>query len=244
MCCAAVAHDEEIMDGDEEEESSNEEEEESSNEEEESSNADAFSESSLILTDTREITFYKNIRQHAVSLTQLYVTPEGKDKVSETVEWLSSALDGLVLGCTSSIACDDSSSSRPNVIPNEIELKPPPTNTTIVGICNALHINDATLDSTYPSEEMCQFRGKLKAIMIKFVVIHHACPNTLSKLVQQYEKSVNSIKDLVQSSDLLPTCIRGYCKTTLVKRIKRTRVQERTVRTSSSLFNLNVLLFC
>jgi len=88
---------------------------------------------------------------------------------------------------------------------------------------SCLHINDATLDSTYPSEEMYQFRGKLKAIMIKFVVIHHACPNTLSKLVQQYEKSVNSIKDMVQSSDLLPTCIRGYCKTTLVKRIKRTR---------------------
>jgi len=108
---------------------------------------------------------------------------------------------------------------------------------------SCLHINDATLDSTYPSEEMCQFRGKLKAIMIKFVVIHHACPNTLSKLVQQYEKSVNSIKDLVQSSDLLPTCSNLYCKTSLVKRIKRTRVQERTVRTSF-LFNLNILLFC
>jgi len=61
------------------------------------------------------------------------------------------------------------------MIYTDIELKPVPGNVDMGRICNDLHIDDASIDSTYPAEVVSDFRGKMRAIMISksflFVVL-------------------------------------------------------------------------
>ena len=97
------------------------------------------------------------------------------------------------------------------------------------------------LNSTYASEEMCEFRGKLNAAMIKTILVRRVNPDMVSFLVNQFEERVNALKDSartgaegVQTAGLklvigtlhsdshfsVPQRIRNFCKASLIEASK------------------------
>ena len=154
----------------------------------------------LELVGSDEITFYSKIYNLSVSLTELYASPESMDKAKAIEQWLSLTSDGLALGCISSCAGDVPSDPVECRILNDIHLNNSAGNLELKQIIDDLHISDAGMNSTYVSEEMCEFRGRLKAVMIKIILVRRVCPRMVSNIIFQLEKKVNSLKTSVEKS--------------------------------------------
>ena len=153
------------------------------------------------------------IRQNSVSLIHLYALPDWMERVKQIEAWLSSASDGLVLGCVS-FSASNSNTRQKAMIYTDIELKPVPGNVDMGRICNDLHIDDASIDSTYPTEIYSVFRGKMRAIMIKFILVRRACPQMVIPLVQQFVTYVKELTDSVEA-----TCPAETRRTATLKKV-------------------------
>jgi len=68
-----------------------------------------------------------------------------------------------------------------------------------------LHIADAGMNSTYVSEVMCEFRGKLRAVIIKIILVRRVCSSMVCNFIDQFEKKVNSLKASVKRNSSMQT---------------------------------------
>ena len=209
-------------------------------EEEHCSEVDMYSECKLELSNSDEISFYAKLYNIAVVLTQLFAAQESKDKAKETEEWLTKASDGLVLACIASATTGEPCSDGVDTeIFNDIRLNPPAGNLDLKRIGDDLHIADASLNSTYPSEAMCEFRGRVRAVLIKIIIVRRVCPAMVSNFVAQFERRVTTLKDWAErvsgqsirtaglrpvhgtlrsdSYVSVPGCVCNFCKASLVE---------------------------
>jgi len=212
------------------------------------------------LTNTSELHFYSRLFNLAASLTELYATPQSMDNAKELEGWLSQASDGLVLACISSLG-EAPLENAEATIPNEVRIRPS-TNQEVKRIADDLHIADAGLNSTYTSDAMCEFRGKLKAIMIKIILVRRVCPEMVERFVEQFERRVQELKQRTKTPQTaglkpvhgalrsdsyysVPDRVSHYCKASLIAASKNgvhlsllekasTKPKKASAKTSSS----------
>ena len=197
--------------------------------------------SKLKLDTLDEITLYEQLRKVCVDLTGLYAMPEWTEQASEIKQWCLQASDGLVLGCMSSVTTNITEENAGAVVLNGIQLKTDLGNAHIKRICDNIHIADATMDSTFASPEMCEFRGHLMGVMIKIILVHRVKPDMVLFFNQELQKQVSCLLEKsrtarttrvaslkptygILSSDSyinIPTAVAEFCKKSLIEASNR-----------------------
>ena len=152
---------------------------------------DEYSECSLELSNADEINFYKTLYKLAMYLTELYCISECTEEVQNLEKWITGATDGLVLGCSSSLGVQVASESDTYIF-TDVFLNPG-GNIELKQITDDLHITEASMNSTYADLPVCEFRGKLKAVMIKLIVVHRAKPGMESSLATSFQERVRGL---------------------------------------------------
>ena len=208
-------------------------------EEESCAEVKEYSVCKLMLENADEIDLYNSLYLSYKDLVELYSLPEWKLKAKEIEECFSQCSTGLVVGCLSSAPSVVPSNKEETRIFNEICLNPHTGAVRLTRIAHDLHIADASMDSTYPSDEICEFRGKLIATMIKLIVVHRVNPGMEIYFVSLFRQKVEDLKELVQKSCStqptrsitlkkvcgnlrsdsfisVPDCVRSHCKTSLI----------------------------
>ena len=145
--------------------------------------------SKLKLENFEEITFYEQLRKVCDTLTGLYAMPEWTKQALEIKQWCLLGSDGLVLGCMSSVTNNLSGGDTSVIVFDGIQLKSDFGNARIKRICDSLHITDATMDSTFASPEMCEFRGDLTSVMIKMLLVRSVKPEMVLLFNQEFTKT-------------------------------------------------------
>jgi len=165
--------------------------------------------------DLNEITFYADLYKFCASLTELYASQESMDKASEIEKWFTLTSDGIALGCISSnmgVHSEGLETKIFNEISVNIETVP-----KIKEIGEHLHIEDAGMDSTYVTETMSEFRGKLRAVLIKNSLIRRVSPDALTDFIKQLEKKVSSLEASAEKNSSTQTaglhCVIGTLHT-------------------------------
>jgi len=194
---------------------------------------DACSECKLEITDAEEVRFYAQVYKLAVDLTELYASPEQTENATKLANWLTTASDGIVLGCTGStgaVSYTDTkmmTSVRVNCSDNP----------ELTDINSDLHITESFMNSSYVSEDMCEFRGKMLALLIKLVLIRRLNPCLVSGIVDQFQRRVTEFTKAscimlrtrtaglkpvsgslcLDSFATLPGLVRSHCKNALIE---------------------------
>jgi len=139
----------------------------------------------LILTDRNEVRFYQSLFDSAATLVRLYALPEWKDKANKMEQWLSPASDGLVIGCVKN--CYQSS------FENEIIMDHIKITETLCRASSYSHISDANLDSIFPDAEISAFRGRLRAVVIKIILVRRICVDSAKCFAEEFKKRVSAL---------------------------------------------------
>ena len=196
-----------------------------------------YKDCTLELENPNEIRQYHKLYNLAASLTEFYASPKLTEKAKEIESWLSNASDGLVLACIPSVTSEvHSEAERPKAI---VGVTVKPASVEQKRVCDDLHIDEATMDSTYSSDEMCDFRGKLRAVIIKIILVYRASPEMVTRFLEQMERKINELKqnlaevspETTQTAGLrpvygalhsdsyntVPVRVSAYCRAALVK---------------------------
>jgi len=164
-------------------------------EEENCEGVETYSVCKLELTNKDEILFYDKLFVLYLYLCDFCSKPELKKDANAVGTWLTQASDGLLLGCTSSLSNNDSSDNAEcKKILDGISLISQADNSELKLICDELRMTDNCLNGTYPSEEMSCFRGGLKAVMIKLILVRRVCPSMVPGFVDQFKQKVGSLQ--------------------------------------------------
>jgi len=166
----------------------------------------------LELATLDEITFYEQLRKACDDLTGLYAMPEWKENALQINRWSSSSSDGLALACMSLYSPNLSEEDASAIVFDGIRPTNADGDVQIKRICDNLHITDATMESTFVSHEMCEFRGELMATIIKVILVRRVCQNMILSFVQQFEKQIS---DLLEKSYRARTFCEASLKITM-----------------------------
>jgi len=143
----------------------------------------SYSSAPLVITDPDEIMFYQRLQSYSDSLVNVRRLPNFSSEVDETERLLSSMSNGILIGFGSFRRHKVSEI----VIPNDIIPRVLNGDQGIISICDNMHIASADMDSKNPSDDMCRFRGRLRATVIKIILFHRLSPRGAKEFARNRE---------------------------------------------------------
>jgi len=164
------------------------------------------------LESVEEVLLYKQLVSSAEALVELCSNPDFETKARYTAERLSGIVDGFaLLHCaqTKRSSCPIEVISSNNQI--EEDDKAPmfiAEDERTKSISDELHITCAGLDSRFPSEEMCELRGKLRALILRIIQFKRDLVAEIDSVINVFHKV---IRELVEEC----TTTSGSCKACL-----------------------------
>jgi len=154
----------------------------------------------LKLVDPEEVTLYYELEQCANSLVEIRAIPNYVERTDNEVLLFASGVTAAenMFRCL----CPEIASTtmeRDLVDPVLVMIEGGSVNQSM---SQYLHIASAGIDSRNPSPEISAFRGKMKAAIIRVLLLHQAKPGSVSSVIKSFQQRVRA---LVHECLSLPT---------------------------------------
>jgi len=187
----------------------------------------------LVLRSPEEIILYQRLQAKADSLVTIRAVSEYENEANEVLLRLRAQVEGLaptydVLTSMNSalpstgrrVVIDAEGDDLESIAPLRI-IPSPETK----GICDTLHIEDASMNSRFPGSDWSLFRGRLLAIIIRLLLANRVCNQLVQGFIRLYEQLIDNLVDKCASSPSNPSAsvspVHGRLTTNSYKTVPR-----------------------